>query len=70
MERKPKNLETCDDLLSRAEALERDLKRLANAMPPGVSNLRDYIIKTSDCQGVVVSRLNTTYNSIRRYDHG
>jgi hypothetical protein len=49
--------------------MERDLRSLAAAMPPGVASLTAYIAKTADCQKVVVSRLNTAYNGIRRYDH-
>jgi hypothetical protein len=68
-ERKDKNLATCDDLLARAEQLERDLNRFAGDMPPGVANLTSYIVKTKDCVHVVVSRLHTIYNDVRRYDH-
>lgn len=63
------NLAECDRLLEAAEELELNLRRLAHAMPPGTSNTGAFITKTADCQTVVVSRLNTAYNAIRRYDH-
>jgi hypothetical protein len=66
---KADNLARCDALLAQAERLERDIRSLAAAMPPGVSNLTAYITRTADCTKVVVTRLNTAYNGIRRYDH-
>jgi len=68
-ETKPKNLAECDRLLLVAEQLERDINMLAKAMPPGVSNTERYISKTASCSHVIVCRLNTIYNAIRRYDH-
>jgi hypothetical protein len=67
---KAENLALCDALLERAEALERDLRTLARNMPPGVANTSAFITKTAECAAVTVARLNTAYNSIRRYDHG
>lgn len=63
---KQNRLERCDDLLTRSEELEADLKALAAAMPLENANLERFILKTADCAHVTVARLNTIYNSIRR----
>jgi hypothetical protein len=69
MASKDANLAVCDDLLERAEALERDLHALIRDLPPGVGLTADFLGKTAHTVRVVVEKLNTAYNMIRRYDH-
>jgi hypothetical protein len=69
MATKAENLAACDSLLERAEALERDLHALIRALPPGVALTADFLGRTANTVRVVVEKLNTAYNMIRRYDH-
>jgi hypothetical protein len=66
---KPTNLAHCDRLLLESELLLAEIAQLASNMPPGTSNTTDYLLKTVDCQRVVVSRLSIAFSLIRRYDH-
>jgi aspartate/glutamate racemase len=66
---KEENLAACDDLLLRAESLERDIHALIRDLPPGVATTADFLAKTANTAHVIVEKLNTAYNLIRRYDH-